>query len=206
MDSLTSLTRGIGSLWFFKFFTYLRFCSNFLWCRGLMKVASCGVGGLMKLVWFGSRFGRRNLRFHREVCPFILITYDHPLARLSKVTACWSHRLVSTCCAMICCPGFNCAQWREIVTFPLSSSSWLPAGNLAILVFWRRCPWMQETDAWACPRTCLVGPDIQPITPYHLVWGQRTLESTIMILRPLFRWCLTPSWSRSWPLPLPGTQ
>ena len=78
-----------------------------------MKVASCGVGGLMKLVWFGSWFGRRNLRFRREVCPFILITYDRPLARLSKVTACWSHRLVSTCCAMICCPGFNCAQWRD---------------------------------------------------------------------------------------------
>ena len=67
-----------------------------------MEVAFRGIGVSMDLVWFGSRFGRRNLLFLKKLRPLMLMTYDRPLLQLSSITAHWSQRLVNKCCAMTC--------------------------------------------------------------------------------------------------------
>jgi hypothetical protein len=59
-----------------------------------VEAASRGTGVSVDLVWFGSRFGLRNLLFLRKLRPLMLMTYDRPLLRLSSITARWSTGVV----------------------------------------------------------------------------------------------------------------
>jgi hypothetical protein len=59
-----------------------------------VEAASRGTGVSVDLVWFGSRFGLRNLLFLRKLRPLMLMTYDRPLLWLSSITARWSTGVV----------------------------------------------------------------------------------------------------------------